>query len=211
MLHIYENYKWHYDQALHWLHHTYKLAKKKKHIFLALGSHSPSVITLGYNANHNHILNPLVINNNNIIIRKTKRGGGITIHMQGQLIIYTIISIPHFNININYFIKILETCMITTCKYWKINAYKQKSKIGIYIKYKKIGFIGLKNQYGIITHGISLNINNNIDIYAYFIPCNNNSTIITSLKEILNHNISISIIGKQFIKLFIYYIFNKHI
>ncbi|WP_339045104.1 lipoyl(octanoyl) transferase LipB [Candidatus Zinderia endosymbiont of Aphrophora alni] len=170
--------------------------------------HNPC-FTLGLNANIKNIINA-----HNIPIIKTDRGGDVTYHGPGQIVIYFLLNLFKKIIKNKFylfkFINILENSIIDTLKMYNINS-KKKKKPGIYIsngfwKNAKIAFLGLKITKKYYTyHGISLNINMNLKPFEYIYPCGCKNIKIVDIKT-LNSKISKKNIKKNFIKKIIYYL-----
>ncbi len=125
----------------------------------------------------------------NIPLVKVNRGGKITYHGPGQLVIYPIINIKKRKLNIINYINLLEDICIKVFKKYSISLIKKKEKNrGLWVKYnnleKKIIFIGLRYSKGVIHHGLSINFENNLKYFRKIDPCGLNNKEISSLKEI---------------------------
>ena len=131
---------------------------------------------------------------NKIPIIRVNRGGKITFHGPGQLVIYPLINLKKRKKNIIDYINSLEDICIKAFKRSEIKLYRKKEKNrGLWIeknkKLKKIIFIGLRYSKGIIHHGLSINFNLNLDNFQKIDPCGLNSKDISSLKELkINYN-----------------------
>jgi len=126
---------------------------------------------------------------NKIPIIRVNRGGKITFHGPGQLVIYPLINLKKRKKNIIDYINSLEDICIKAFKRSEIKLYRKKEKNrGLWIeknkKLKKIIFIGLRYSKGIIHHGLSINFNLNLDNFQKIDPCGLNSKDISSLKEL---------------------------
>ena len=125
---------------------------------------------------------------NKIPVIKVNRGGKITFHGPGQLVIYPLINLKKRKKNIIDYINSLEDICIKAFKKSDIKLYKKKEKNrGLWVKnnskLKKIIFIGLRYSKGIIYHGLSINFNLDLDNFQKINPCGLNSKDISSLKE----------------------------
>ena len=125
----------------------------------------------------------------NIPLVKVNRGGKITYHGPGQLVIYPIINIKKRKLNIINYINLIEDICIKVFKKYSISLIKKKEKNrGLWVKYnnleKKIIFIGLRYSKGVIHHGLSINFENNLKYFRKIDPCGLNNKEISSLKEI---------------------------
>ncbi len=131
---------------------------------------------------------------NNIPVIKVDRGGKITFHGPGQLVIYPLINLKKRKKNIIDYINLLEDICIKAFKKSDINLFRKKEKNrGLWVKnnneLKKIIFIGLRYSKGIIYHGLSINFNLDLENFKKIDPCGLNSQDISSLKELkINYN-----------------------
>ena len=131
---------------------------------------------------------------NKIPVIKVNRGGKITFHGPGQLVIYPLINLKKRKINIIDYINSLEDICIKAFKKNDIKLFRKKEKNrGLWVEndneLKKIIFIGLRYSKGIIHHGLSINFNLDLDNFQKIDPCGLNSKDISSLKELkINYN-----------------------
>ena len=127
-----------------------------------------------------------------IRIIKTNRGGKITYHGPGQLICYFVIDLKKRKKDIRKFISIIESTIIKTLKFYKIDSFSDKKNIGIWHKknqkIEKVAAIGVRVRKWIAYHGFSLNIDNNLDKYKAIVPCGIKDKGVTSLKKIKDQN-----------------------
>ena len=120
----------------------------------------PPVYTLGLNGKKEHLLSA-----NSIPLVQSDRGGQITYHGQGQLVIYTLFDIQRLHLNIRQLVTLLEQAMITALAQYGINAYAKAEAPGVYVCEKKIGSVGLRVKKGCCYHGLSLN--NQLDLSPF--------------------------------------------
>ena len=129
-----------------------------------------------------------------IPVIKVNRGGKITFHGPGQLVIYPLINLKKRKKNIIDYINSLEEICIKAFNKSNIKLYIKKEKNrGLWVKnnneLKKIIFIGLRYSKGIVHHGLSININLDLNNFHKIDPCGLNSRDISSLKELkINYN-----------------------
>ena len=128
---------------------------------------------------------------NNIPVVFINRGGKITFHGPGQLIIYPILNIRKRKINIIEYINKIEEIIIKVFKNNKITLFaKKETNRGLWTrdkknkKDKKIIFIGLRYSKGVIYHGISINLDLSLDDFRKINPCGLEADQISSLKEL---------------------------
>ncbi|WP_343192784.1 lipoyl(octanoyl) transferase LipB [Buchnera aphidicola (Taiwanaphis decaspermi)] len=111
----------------------------------------------------------------NIPIINSNRGGNITYHGPGQQLIYFLINIKKKNMNIYQLIKCIELSIILTLKKIGIKTNNNNIMPGIYVNNKKVGFIGLRISRGCSLHGVSLNVNMNLNPFLNIVPCGDSS------------------------------------
>ena len=126
---------------------------------------------------------------NNIPLIQVNRGGKVTYHGPGQLVIYPILNIKKRKINIIEYINLLEEICIKVFKNNSIKLFRKKEKNrGLWTSknkiHKKIIFIGLRYSKGVIHHGLSINFNNDLEDFRKIDPCGLHRREISSLKEL---------------------------
>ena len=128
---------------------------------------------------------------NNIPVVFINRGGKITFHGPGQLIIYPILNIRERKLNIIEYINIIEKIVIKVFKNNKIKLFtKKETNRGLWTKDKKnkvdkkVIFIGLRYSKGVIYHGISINFDLSLTDFRKINPCGLKAGQISSLKEL---------------------------
>ena len=134
--------------------------------YILIGEHFP-VYTAGKRTKQEHIYNIP----ENIPVIKIERGGSITFHGLGQIVVYPIIDLRKRKLLIKNFVFKLEEAMINTCKNFGINAFRKEKLTGVFTKDGKIGFIGLRVSRFITMHGFSLNVNVEKKYFSYINPC----------------------------------------
>ncbi|MGZ5050674.1 MAG: lipoyl(octanoyl) transferase LipB [Methylobacter sp.] len=120
----------------------------------------PAVYTLGLNGKREHLLNT-----GDIPVVNTDRGGQVTYHGPGQLVVYTLLDIKRLNLGIRQLVTTLEQAMIATLAHYGITAAARADAPGVYVDGKKIGSIGLRIKKNCSYHGLSLN--NNMDLRPF--------------------------------------------
>ena len=126
---------------------------------------------------------------NNIEVHKVNRGGKITYHGPGQLIIYPLINIKARNMNIIDYINVIEDICIGVFNNNQIELIRKKERNrGLWVKSakgsRKIIFIGLRYSRGVIHHGLSINFHNDLEKFRKINPCGLDGREISSLEEL---------------------------
>ena len=168
--------------------------------------------------NHNHIYtqgtsasNKEIIQNTNTPILKTNRGGKTTYHGPGQRIVYFLLDLNKRKKDVRKFITTIENSLIKFLNIYNIQATTFADRVGIWVteaqnkhllKEEKIGAIGLRLKKWITYHGLSFNINPDLNYYNSIQACGLKDYKITSLKK-LGINISVEEFDQEFSKIFI--------
>ena len=126
-----------------------------------------------------------------IPVVKTDRGGQITYHAPGQLLVYILFDLKRRSAKIRTFIHDIEKIMLNSVRYYSEEAILNKSEPGIFIKDKKIVSFGLKISKGHSYHGASINIAMNMEPWEKIIICGKKNQQVTDLeREGITANIS---------------------
>lgn len=174
-----EHFDWPYDEALKWMSLAFTKVKAfPQKIFVAYGSHKERVITKGRNQEMN-VLDEKNLSKD-IVIRQIERGGGLTAHEPGQLILYPVLDIEHHGLTIPTLVELVAETMVEFLADIGIKSLNLGQ--GIFVKEKKIGFLGLRVKDGITSHGLSINLFNNAEIFSLFDPCGIKDLLVTSAR-----------------------------
>ncbi len=130
-----------------------------------LMEHYP-VFTQGQAGKPEHVLNP-----HNIPIVQCDRGGQVTYHGPGQLMIYTLIDIKRLNLNTRNFVRQLEQLIVNYLSSYDVSAKNKIDAPGVYVNDAKICSIGLRVRKGFSYHGLAFNINMDLTPFSYINPC----------------------------------------
>lgn len=140
--------------------------------------HTP-VFTQGQNGKAEHILNP-----GDIPIVQTDRGGQVTYHGPGQLMVYVLMDLRRKKMNIRELVSALEQSMIDLLSAHNVTANADPKAPGVYIHGKKIGSIGLRVKKGCSFHGIAFNVALDLAPFSRINPCGFANLKMTQLSEL---------------------------
>ena len=174
-----------YEKAMIFLNKRVEEVKNGDNRELVWILEHPKTYTGGVNFKQSEIIDK------RIKIIRTNRGGKITLHNPGQIIIYFVINLNNRTKDIRKLISAIEKSIIQFLAIFKIKAKEDKKNIGIWVKKKKIAAIGLRVSRWIAFHGFSINISNNLNEYLKVMPCGLDNTKITSIyseKKIIPKN-----------------------
>ena len=127
-----------------------------------------------------------------ISVIQVERGGVITFHGPGQLIMYPIIDLNAARMRVVDYVERLEEVMIMTVAEWGIIAERNSLNRGIWVGNKKLGSIGIAIRRGICFHGMSLNVNISMKHFGWMNPCGLRETGTTSMKQELSQKVSMN-------------------
>jgi lipoyl(octanoyl) transferase len=139
----------------------------------------PPVYTLGLNGKREHLLNTGVIP-----IVNSDRGGQVTYHGPGQLVIYTLLDINRLNLNVRALVTVLEQAMIYALAQYGISAAAKAAAPGVYVKDKKIGSIGLRIKKNCSYHGLSINNHMDLRPFDHINTCGYSGLEVTQLADL---------------------------
>ncbi|MCM8766408.1 MAG: lipoyl(octanoyl) transferase LipB [Candidatus Omnitrophica bacterium] len=167
------------------------ILRKKKDGFgddVILCSQFYPVITLGRNAKIEDILiDEETLKKERISLFKTNRGGGVTLHLPGQWVIYPIFDLANWKKDIKFFLSLLGNWIIKFLSLYNLKAEFDEKLPGVYIEERKICFLGIGISKWITLHGLSININPPLNYFSYINPCGIVKLKVTSLKEELKN------------------------
>jgi len=146
-----------------------------------------SVFTQGLSGKSKHLLKET-----QIPIIQSDRGGQITYHAPGQLIIYCLIDIKRLGIGIKKMVSIIEQSLIELLSTYHITAHTLKGAPGVYVNDSKIAALGLKVKHGRTYHGLSLNIDMDLSPYTLINPCGYGDLKVTQMRNLTDNILSIS-------------------
>ena len=139
----------------------------------------PPVFTMGLNGKIKHLLNI-----NNIPVIDIDRGGQVTYHGPGQLIIYTLIDLGRLHIGVKDLVNNIEQSIIQLLKKYDITAKRKENAPGVYVNGEKIAALGLRIKKNKSYHGLSLNIDMNLSPFLQINPCGYENLAITQIKDL---------------------------
>lgn len=147
--------------------------------------HSP-VITLGTSADERHILaNDIELQKNRITVCKTNRGGDVTHHNPGQWVAYPVLKLQGAEKDVGKYVRSLEEWMILTVAEFGVKAHRTDGLTGVWVGPKKIAAIGVRLSRWTTSHGVALNVSNDLSGFHLIVPCGIVGRGVTSLAEIL--------------------------
>jgi lipoyl(octanoyl) transferase len=154
-----------------------------------------SVFTQGLSGKPEHLLKESEID-----VIQSDRGGQITYHGPGQLIIYCLIDIKRLGIGVKEMVRIIEKSIIDLLSDYSIPSHKIVGAPGVYVDGSKIAALGLKVKRGKTYHGLSLNVDMNLSPYQLINPCGYRDLNVTQMSNLTDNKLELDKIKKQLTK-----------
>ena len=166
--------------------------------------HDP-VITMGRRGRKEHLVGPRDPDGSAIAgipVVVSDRGGDVTLHSPGQLVIYPVIALTAREQHLHDLLKAYEELIIRCSIEYSINAFRIHGKTGVWTERGKLASIGIHLERWIAYHGIALNVSNDLTLFDHIIPCGLMGIKMTSLELEAGRTIDISMVKGQILKLF---------
>ena len=155
--------------------------------------HEP-VFTLGIRENADDILDT-----GDIPVVKTDRGGLVTYHGPGQLLVYLMLDLRSLGTGLKALVSALEQITIDVLEIYGIHAARMENAPGVYVDGMKIASLGLRVQRGCSYHGLSLNVDMDLSPFNRIVPCGLSGMKMTDMKT-LGVSADADEIGRQFMQ-----------
>ena len=139
----------------------------------------PPVFTLGMNGRREHILAA-----GDIPVVDIDRGGQVTYHGPGQLVVYPLLDLRRLGIGVRQLVVALENAVIATVAEWGIAAVGRRDAPGVYVAGRKLASVGLRIRRGSSYHGLALNIAMDLEPFGRINPCGYAGLEVTQLAEL---------------------------
>ena len=139
----------------------------------------PPVFTLGLNASREHLLAP-----GEIPVIQIDRGGQVTYHGPGQLMIYPLIDLKRARLGVRGLVTALEQTVVDLSADFGVEACSRSDAPGVYVQDRKIASVGLRVRRGASYHGMALNIDVDLEPFSRINPCGFSDLEVTDLNTI---------------------------
>ena len=138
----------------------------------------PGVFTLGQAGRPEHILAP-----GEIPVVQCDRGGQVTYHGPGQIVAYPLLDLRRLGVGVRDLVKLIEEALIQTLDAYGVSAARTPGAPGIYVDGVKIAALGLRVRKGCSFHGLSFNIDMDLEPYQRINPCGFENLEVTQLSD----------------------------
>lgn len=196
---------WDYQEIL--FHQVIENKKEdKKPLNHLIVCEHPHVFTLGKSGDKNHLLaNEHLLSNLNASFYKINRGGDITYHGPGQLVVYPIFDLDQFFTDIHKYMRYLEESVIKTLSEYHIDGFRIEGLTGVWVDEnapKKISAFGVKSSRWVTMHGIGFNVNTNLHYFEHIVPCGISDKQVTSMSQELKRSVEMKEVTEVFCSVF---------
>ena len=140
----------------------------------------PPVYTLGKNGKPEHVLNSA-----DIPVINSDRGGQVTYHGPGQIVVYTLLDLKRLNLGVRQLVTVLEQSIIDVLAAYGIDSNARSDAPGVYVNDAKIAALGLRVRRGCSFHGLALNVDMDLEPFSRINPCGYEGLEVTQLKNLL--------------------------
>lgn len=167
--------------------------------------HQP-VYTLGRSTKLSHVpRDPVDLCTHGAELHRVNRGGSVTYHGPGQIVVYPILKLTHHASGPKQLVWLLEEAMIQLLNRWGIAASRIIKKPGVWVlkpEPKKIGFLGIRIEQGVTLHGLALNADLDLAPFQLIQPCGFSDCLVTSMAAVSNTPVSVPAIKHQLAEIF---------
>lgn len=153
----------------------------------------PAVLTLGANFHDENLLLPVEeYTRRGIEVHRTNRGGDVTYHGPGQLVVYPIFRLDRVGRDLHAWMRALEETMVVTLREFGLEGYRFPPNTGAWVNGRKIAAIGVKVRRWVSMHGIALNCDADLTPFGLIVPCGIRDHGVTSLTQELGRTVAVA-------------------
>ena len=151
------------------------------------------VFTLGRRGGEENLMvSGAFLEKSGISVIQVERGGDITFHGPGQLVVYPIVDLREAKLSVVDYVFGLEEIMIKTAADWGVTAERNPVNRGIWVGNNKLGSIGIAIRRGISFHGFAFNVNLSLKPFGWINPCGLQGIEMTSIEQELSRKVSMN-------------------
>lgn len=174
---------------------------------LFLVAEHPATFTLGRRGGlTNLVVSEQFLQARDIPLVHIERGGDITYHGPGQLVVYPIIHLRQAALSVADYVYLLEQLMINLAQQVGVEAGRDARNHGIWVGQRKLGSVGIAIRHGVSFHGLALNVQNSLTPFSWVNPCGLTGVSMTSLSLECGHTVALEQIltelGRQLCQVF---------
>ena len=173
----------------------------KNHLLLV---EHPHVYTLGKSGKESHLLiSDDFLKQIQATYYKINRGGDITYHGPGQLVVYPVLDLENFFTDIHKYLRLLEEVIIRVLATYGLEGSRSEGETGVWLDTnspdaRKICAMGVHCSRWVTKHGLALNVNTNMDYFQYIVPCGIADKAVTSLEKEIGRKVDMEDVKEKF-------------
>jgi lipoate-protein ligase B len=180
-----------YEKAWDLQHHLWSRRVEGELQDLLLFVEHPHVITLGRRGNREHLLaSEEILKEKGVSIFHVERGGDITYHGPGQMVVYPILHLKDYGYRVVRYVGQLEEVIIRVLRDFGIEGKRDALNRGVWVNQDKIASIGVAIKRWISFHGLALNYGTDLSYFDLINPCGLEGVKVTSMEKVLGAKIS---------------------
>lgn len=161
----------------------------------------PPVFTLGQRGGAENLkVTPAFLEKSGISVIQAERGGSITFHGPGQLVVYPVIDLKLAGVSVTGYVEALEEVMIRTANDWKISAGRNPAGRGVWVKAAKLGSVGIRVRRSVAFHGLALNVSVSLAPFEWINPCGLEGVAMTSMVQEAKREISMTDVRRTVVR-----------
>ena len=161
----------------------------------------PPVFTLGQRGGMENLRVPQAfLERSGISVIQAERGGNITFHGPGQLVLYPVIDLKQAGVSVAGYVEALEEVMIRTAADWSISAGRNPAGRGVWVGAAKLGSIGIRVRRTVAFHGLALNVSVSLTPFEWINPCGLEGIRMTSMVQETAKDISMTDVRRAVIR-----------
>lgn len=154
--------------------------------------HDPPVITVGRGGSEeNVLLSPQMLESQGFELFRSSRGGDVTYHGPGQIVGYPIFPVDLLGKDVHRFLRDIEEVIIRVIAGYGIQGDRKEGLTGVWVGNEKVAATGIAMTKWVSWHGFALNVCPNLSHFQTIVPCGIRDKGVTSLKELLGHDVSL--------------------
>ncbi len=187
-----------FREALELQRRLHSLRRRGELPDLVLSLEHEPVITLGRSADPRHILgDPVALQASGVEVAEAERGGDVTYHGPGQLVLYPILDLRGFERSIKWYVWALEEVMLRVAADYGIRAGRLPGRPGIWVGNGKLGAVGVYVRGWVTMHGLALNVAPNLDHFRLIVPCGIHGAEATSIAALLGREVPLEEVDER--------------
>lgn len=161
----------------------------------------PPVFTLGRRGGlENLLVSEQVLSEKGIAVVPVERGGDITYHGPGQLVVYPLVDLTGGRLKVVEFVTALEQAMIRTAARWGVAAQGDKINRGAWVADRKLGSVGITVRRGVTFHGLALNVATDLTPFQWINPCGIQACHMTTIEQELGRSVDMGQVRKEMVR-----------